>query len=134
MNETELNQKFMGYEREIRNLQDQLNAVERAILDMASINEGIEDLKGKEEKEILAPVGRGIFAKTKLLSEILTVEVGEGVFVEKSIEDTKKLIEKQKEKMLNAQKEIESQLDKVNHEVTETMRDFQESQKALSEK
>jgi prefoldin alpha subunit len=127
MDENELNQKFMVYEQQIRQLQDQLNAVERAILDMSSIYEGLNDLKGKEDQEILAPMGRGIFVKAKLLSEKLTVEIGEGVFVDKSIDDTKELIKKQQEKMNKAQKDIESELEKVNQEITSTMREFQES-------
>jgi prefoldin alpha subunit len=127
MDENELNQKFMVYEQQIRQFQEQLNAVERATLDMSSIYEGLDDLKGKEEQEILAPMGRGIFVKAKLLSEKLTVEVGEGIFTEKSIDETKSLIEKQQVKMKNTQKDIESELEKINQEITVTMREFQEN-------
>lgn len=129
MNESELNQKFMVFEQEIKHYQDQLNAVEKAILDSASIYDGLNDLKGKEGQEVLAPMGRGIFAKAKLISENLKVEVGEGVFIDKSIDDTKELISTQQEKLKNMQKEIEGELTRINNEITQTMREFQEQQK-----
>ncbi|MDA3836063.1 MAG: prefoldin subunit alpha [Nanoarchaeota archaeon] len=126
MNEQDLNQKFQAYEGQIRQLQEQLKAVEQATIDMVTISSGLDDLIGKEGEEILAPIGRGILVKAKLLSEQLVVEIGEGTFIEKSIPDTKKLIATQSEKMKGAQTQIEDELEKINQEITETMREYQE--------
>lgn len=125
MNNQELNQKFAEYENQIRQLQEQLRAVEQAIYDMKVISSGVEDLKGKKDEEVLAPIGRGIFVKTKLLSEKLTVDVGGHNFVEKTIDETKDLIKGQRDKLENVKVDIENKLKTIDSEITQIMKEFQ---------
>lgn len=121
MNNEELNQKFAVFEQQIRQIQEQLGAVEQAIVDLTSINTGLEDLKGKKDEEIMAPIGRGIFVKAKLLSEDLTVDVGGKNFVNKSIPETKELIEDQVGKLNEMKEALDKELEKINNELTSTM-------------
>jgi len=125
-NQEELMQKFGMYEQQIQQLQQQLEAVEQAIVEMSSLVLGLDELIGSKDKEILAPIGRGIFVKTKLVSEDLTVDVGGKNFVKKSIPETKKLIQNQVEKLEEVKKELEGNLEEINNELTMT---FMESQK-----
>jgi len=125
-NQEELMQKFGMYEQQIQQLQQQLEAVEQAIVEMSSLVLGLDELVGSKDKEILAPIGRGIFVKTKLVSEDLTVDVGGKNFVKKSIPETKKLIQTQVEKLEEVKKELEGNLEEINNELTMT---FMESQK-----
>ncbi|MEA3414266.1 MAG: prefoldin subunit alpha [Nanoarchaeota archaeon] len=126
MNQQELEQKFKIFEQQIMQIQQQLEAIEKAILDVSSINTGLEDLKGKTDKEIMAPIGRGIYAKAKLISENLLVDVGEGNFVTKNIDETKIMIKEQMEKLQEMRKMLESEMDRINKELTDTMRSFEE--------
>jgi len=125
-NQEELMQKFGMYEQQIQQLQQQLESVEQAIIEMNSLVLGLDELVGSKDKEILAPIGRGIFTKTKLISEDLTVDVGGKNFVKKSIPETKKLIQTQVEKLEEVKKELEGNLEEINNELTMT---FMESQK-----
>lgn len=113
--------KMSMYEQQIQQLNQQLQAVEQAIIEMGSLNLGLDELVGKEGKEILAPIGKGIFAKTKLISEDLIVDVGEKTFVKKSIPDTKKLIQNQVMKLEEVKRELEDNLEKINEEVREIL-------------
>lgn len=113
--------KMSMYEQQIQQLNQQLQAVEQAIIEMGSLNLGLDELVGKEGKEILAPIGKGIFAKTKLISEDLIVDVGEKTFVKKSIPDTKKLIQDQVMKLEEVKRELEDNLEKINEEVREIL-------------
>jgi prefoldin subunit 5 len=61
----ELMFKLSMFEQQIQQLQQQLQAVEQGIVDMNSLSMGLEELKGSKGKEILAPIGRGIFAKAR---------------------------------------------------------------------
>lgn len=122
----EITQKFQMFEQQIKVFQQQLQAVEQALDEMVSLKLGLEELIGKKDKEILAPIGRGIFVKSKLISEELIVDVGDKTFVNKSIPKTKKLIEEQIKKLETAKEELNSELDKINEELT---RVFMESQK-----
>lgn len=128
MNEQELNQKFMAFEQQIKQLQEQMRAVEQAIFDMQIISTGLDDLKGQVGEEMLAPIGRGIFVKAKLLSETLTVDVGAGNFVSKSIDETKAIISDQSTKLKVTQADLSIELEKINKQITTTMQEHQTAQ------
>jgi len=117
----ELMFKLSMFEQQIQQLQQQLQAVEQGILEMNSLNLGLDELTGSTGKEIFAPIGRGIFAKTKLISENLTVDIGEKKFVKKTIPETKKIIEEQIEKLKDVKQELEENLEKVSEELQKVM-------------
>ena len=128
-NQEELMQKFGMYEQQIQQLQQQLESVEQAIIEMNSLVLGLDELVGSKDKEILAPIGRGIFTKTKLISEDLTVDVGGKNFIKKSIPETKKLIQNQVEKLEEVKKELEGNLEEINNELTTTFMNAQKEEK-----
>jgi len=117
----ELMFKLSMFEQQIRQLQQQLEAVEQGVVEMNSLNTGLDELVGKKGKEIFAPIGRGIFARAKLESEDLNVDVGGGNFVKKSIPETKKIIEEQIKKLGNVKKELEEALEKLGGELRKVM-------------
>lgn len=121
----ELNQKFQEYEQQIRQLQQQLQSVEQALKDMNNIDIGLQELKGREGNEILAPVGKGIYAKAKLLSEELTVDIGGKNYIKKSIPDTRRIMQEQIDKLKQVQKELNDNLEEINNELTQTFMNYQ---------
>ena len=123
-NQQELFFKLNIFEQQMQQLQEQLQAVERSILDLVSLNFGLEELVGSKGKEILAPIGRGIFAKTKLDSEELTIDIGGKTLVKKNIPDTKKLIEEQIKKLKEIKEELKNNLDQVREEMTNLMKEY----------
>ncbi len=116
-----MEQKFRVFEQQIMQIQEQLGAIEQALVDMTSISTGLDELVGKKDQEIMAVLGRGIYVKAKLVAEELTVDVGGKNFVEKSIPETKKLIDDQIEKIKEIKKSLEGELNKINEELTKTM-------------
>ena len=127
----ELQERFQNYEREIRQIQEQMNAIDQAIVDMGKVNFGLDELKGKKDAEIFAPVGRGIFIPAKILSDELTVDIGEGNFVKKTIPETKAVIKEQMDKLRAMRNDLESELEKISAEITKAM---EESKTKSSEK
>lgn len=128
--EQEMILKFQMFEQQIRAIQEQLQAVEQAIVEIGGLNIGLDDLIGKTGEEILAPIGRGIYVKAKLASEDLTVEIGNKSFVKKTIPEAKKLIQTQIGKLEKAREDLNSELDKINNELTKT---FMENQEKIQE-
>ena len=116
--ENELMVKFSVFEQQIRQIQQQLEVIERNVMEMNSLSIGLGELHGAEGKEILSQVGKNIFVKTKLISEELIVDIGDGNFVKKNIEDTKKLIGKQIKKLERVRDELNSALEDINNEMT----------------
>jgi len=119
----------MQMQQQIQQLGQQLDAVEQGIIEMTSLNIGLNDLVGGKNKEIMAPVGRGIFAQAKLLSDELLVDIGEGKLVKKSIPDTQKLIEEQVQKLGQAKIELNNAMEQINEELTKTMIEAQKKSK-----
>ena len=64
---------------------------------------------------------RGIFLKTKLLSEDLTVDIGNRTFVKKSIPEAQELIKEQLVKLNEVKGELNYSLDKVGEEMMKIM-------------
>lgn len=111
--------KLSMLEQRMRQLHEQLHAVESAVVEMSSLKVGLDEIS--EGKEILSSMGRGIFVKSKVLSESLTVDVGSKNFVKKSIPETKEMIGGQVKKLEDAKKEILDNLDAVEGELEGTM-------------
>ena len=122
----ELMFKLAMFEQQIKQLQEQSQVVEQAIIETSSLNLGLDDLKEGKNKEIMASIGKGIFIKARLDSEDLLVDIGSKNFVKKSIPETQELIQEQIEKLDVVKVEIEERLEEINSEVTEM---FKEAQK-----
>ena len=122
----ELYYKFAMYEKQIREMQQQIEAVENGIADLTSLNFAMDELVGNTGKEIYAPLGKGIFVKAKLISEELNVDIGNGNLVKKNIPDTKKLIFEQVKKLGGIKKELENNLDELGKEINGMMNQTQE--------
>ena len=121
--EQELTFKFQMMEQQIVAIQQQLQAVEQTLINMASLNLGLDEIK--KDKEILASVGAGIFAKAKIISEELVVGIGDKNYLKKSIPQTKKLIQEQILKLEKVRESLEGELEKINEEITRTMIEYQ---------
>jgi prefoldin alpha subunit len=133
-NEQEIMYKFGMFEQQIRELQQQIEAIERGIVELNSLNFGLDELTGSTGKEIFAPLGKGIFVNAKLLSEQLKVDIGNGNLVNKSIPETKELIEEQIKKLSQIKQELESNLEQLGEELTKMMKEIQEKQKLHQDK
>ena len=118
--------KLSIFEQQIQQLQQQLQAVEEAIMDMNSLNQGLDEVKDSVGKEILAPLGRGIFVETKLISDKLTVDIGGKNFVKKTIPETKEIIETQTKKLHKIKEELDEKIEEIGEELTRIMLESQE--------
>lgn len=127
--EQELAQRFAIFEEQIKLLQEQIAAVEQASINLTEINLGLDELIGKTNSEILAPIGRGIFVKAKLLSEDLIVDVGEKNFVKKSIPETKTTLKNQINKLNGIKGELDKEMEKISDELTNVFMEHQNRNK-----
>ncbi len=127
-NQQELMFKLQMFEQQLQQIQQQLQAVEQGIVEMNQLNLGLNELVGSEGKEIFAPIGRGIFAKAKLMSEELTVDVGGQNLVKKTIPETKEIIEGQIKKLKEAKKDLEKAMSEVNTEFMKLIEEAQQGQ------
>ena len=124
MDEKELQMRFQIFEQQIMQIQQQIQAIDQATVEIDLLEKGLNDLSGKKDSEILAPLGKGIFAKAKLISEDLMVDVGGKNLIIKSIPETQELIKVQLTKLQEVKVQLEEELEKINMELTKTMFNF----------
>lgn len=120
--------KLSIFEQQMQQLQQQLQAIEQGIVEMNSLNIGLDELVGSKGKEIFTPIGKGIFAKANLLSEDLIVGIGGKNFVKKNIPETKKIIEGQIKELEDVKKDLEKSMDQLNHEFIKLIEEAQAKQ------
>lgn len=125
----ELMFKLSMFEQQIQHLQQQLQAVEESMIDLSLLNTGLEEITTSVGKDILAPLGRGIFVEAKLLSDKLTVDVGNRNFVKKTIPQTKKIIDEQIKKLEEIKDELNEKIEEISEELTDAISEMQKESK-----
>lgn len=108
--------KLSMFEQQMRQMQEQINSIESGLNDLSFLNLGLNDLNDSTGKDILAPVGRGIFVKAKIASEDLIVDVGSKNLVKKNIPETQEIIKEQISKLKEVKEELEENIEKVSKE------------------
>jgi prefoldin alpha subunit len=125
----ELMFKFNMFEQQIRQLQEQMQAVEQVCIELQSLSFSLDDIKGSEGKEIVAHIGRGIHARAKLLSEDLLVDIGGGNIVKKDVDGAKELIKGQVKKLEDIKLDLDKAMQSINEELTKIFLEAQRSKK-----
>lgn len=121
-------------QQEAEKINSQLETVEQQITELSSFTSYLTTLNTLKEKdtEILASIGKGIYAKTNLINKDLYVEVGSGVVLKKTPADVQKVIDNQTKKLKEIRLQLINQREICLHtfqEILEEMRQQQEGNK-----
>ena len=104
-----------------RMISQQLEGVDSSILEIEYLKNSLDELKlVKKDSEILAPMSNGIFVKASIHNvDKLLVNVGNNVVVEKSIEETKVLLDEQAKEMMTMRETLIGQMQKLEDRLME---------------
>ncbi|MEK6875313.1 MAG: prefoldin subunit alpha [Nanoarchaeota archaeon] len=134
MNKEELIYKIGILEQQSEQLQRQLQMIEQSFNELSKLKIDLEDLKNSKGKEIMAPIGRGIFIKSKIIEENLLVDIGSKNLVVKSIAETQELIQEQIKKLHEVQEFMNSSLHELGHEMEKAVEEIQKEIEGKREK
>ncbi|MBS3094718.1 prefoldin subunit alpha [Candidatus Pacearchaeota archaeon] len=126
INQQELMLRLSVYEQQINQLQEQIQAIEKGIVDINILNIGLDELRNAKGKEIFAPIGKGIFVKSKIEADDLIVDIGEGKMVSKTVDETKKILEKQTIKFEEIKNEMKIAMENLGREFEKSMQEYSE--------
>lgn len=112
----EILQKAMMLKQQSEEVENQLNFVQQQISELDGFSKTLEELDSVKEKEMLAPLGKGVYAKADRRDEKLFVEVGAGVLVRKTAKEAKKVIVEQIRKFSEARIHLTVQLEAFKQE------------------
>lgn len=118
INTQELQQKYMKLQtnnQQLQQLQQQLQAVQNQLVEVQTILLALDDIaKTEVGKEMFVPLSSGIFVKAEIKdNKMLKVNVGSNTVVEKSVQDTKALLDRQILDLNKLNEELTSQYAKV---------------------
>ena len=119
----EMFMKFGFFEKQIKQINQQLEAIGQALFDLNNLYLDLDKIK--DNQEIIASIGKGIFIRGKTTSKKLMVDIGEGKIIEKTIPETKDLLKNQIQKLDKIKEELEDNLEKINLELDEVVKESQ---------
>ena len=113
-----LQQKYMEMQalsQQIQQVQKQLELIVNQVQELNSTKEALDNIsKTPLDTEIRVPVASGIFVKGKITdNKDVTVNVGAGAAVKKTIPEAKELIDQQLKEITNFRAELEVNLNQL---------------------
>lgn len=118
--------EFQILNQEVQKLQEQLQNINNNVQELQILKNSLEEVKDIKNKEILIPLGQGIFTKgnIKNTDELIT-NVGSNILVEKNLKETKDMV---KLNILN----LSQVLEKTQEEINKNVEKLQELQKEIT--
>lgn len=120
--------KIQMMEQETNQLNEQLKSVDQNVAEMNDLKASLEEIESNDNKEIMANLGKRIFLPVDIRDKSLIVEVGKGNFVKKSVGDTKKIVDEESDKLMDAKNQIMGRLDELQNEMNKMIMEFQKAQ------
>ena len=109
--------KIQMMEQETNQLNEQLKMVDQNVVEMNDLKASLDEIDSNENKEIMANLGKRIFIPVDIREKSLIVEVGKGNFVKKSVPDTKKIVDEEGNKLMEAKNQIMGRLDELQNDM-----------------
>lgn len=115
-------------EQTAETLNSRINMVNTVIADLTYANMTLEGLeKQKENAELLVPIGGGSYIKAKLENpDKVTVGIGAGVSVEKTLLEAKDIISKRLQGMEKTKASLQQQFSQIVERINEDKEKFEE--------
>ena len=113
-------------ERQSRELEQNLQIVDQQIRELNSFSDSLKSFDSRDDKEIFAPFGKGVYSKATLHEKDLLVNVGAGVFVKKSPNETIAAIDSQLSQLKEARRHLSMQLEAYAQNFRSLLAEFKE--------
>jgi prefoldin alpha subunit len=115
-------------EQESNQLNEQLQMIEQNVNEMLELKASLDEIDKKENKEILANLGKKIYIPVEIKDKNLIVEVGKGHYVKKTPDETIKLVESQLDKLMDGKNQIMNRLEELQKEMMGLIREIEKEQ------
>ena len=103
--------KLSILQEEAKRLEEQINIVNNQLGEFEMLKMSLNNLNGGE---ILAGLGKGLYVKSEIKEKELFVNVGAGIVVKKSKDETEKIINRQIIQMAELKDVLLHEIEKIN--------------------
>ena len=105
-------------DQELRKIEEQYKLIDQTIMNIELTKLNLEGIKKLKKTEILASLAEGIYVKANIDSvDKVLVNVGKGVVVEKTIEETKEILDKKIDELSMLKTILSSEAEKILNEI-----------------
>ncbi len=116
-------------EKQSQEIEQNLEIIDTQILELEKFQQNIEFFSKSEEKQSISSLGRGVFVKTSLENKDLFVDVGSGIIIKKTPEQTQKTIKTQIENIQQARVQLLAQLEATRSQFQALLQQIETSEK-----
>ena len=110
------------YKEQLKTLEYQFSLIQTTIADQTRAKITLEQLNGvKDETELLLPIGGGGFINAKIMnSSKILYDVGEGIVIEKSIDDAINKVDSRIKELQQTEEKISTMANQIQNELNNT--------------
>ncbi len=106
-------------QEEGKKIEEQLNLFTQQSIELSNLQENLKNFHETKQKEILASFGKGIFFKSDVREKGFFVNVGGGIVLKKSYEETREIISRQIVQIDKIRAELVKEIQKLNSQIVE---------------
>ena len=106
-------------DQQLKQLEQKAIELEKNVYELQLSSLALEDLQGKKGSEVMIPLAGGIFVRGKIEdAEKVIVHVGNKILAKKTLDQAKKIVEKQIDKLSKERLKIDKEMNKMIAKMT----------------
>ncbi len=106
--------QLVSLQEEAKRIEATIQDIDARAQEFQDLKQSVEKLEDEQGKDILAPVGRGIFFKSELKEKKLYVNVGSDIVVKKNPKQAAEIVGNQIKELENLRDNLFSEMQKIN--------------------
>jgi len=113
---------------EAQEIEERVSLINQQINELEEFNRGLEELKKSKEDKILASLGKGVFLPASLTEKQLYLGVGAGIYVKKSLDETKEVVLGQVRKLIEMKGDLMERDNILGNEMQELIKKIEKKE------
>jgi len=118
-------QKAQVLEYHLKQTEQQIELVKQQYAELEQTQAQLQTLETNDTKEILASLGKGLYLPTIIREKRLFVEVGAGVIVRKTPEETKKVVQEQLQHLHTIKEQLAANFDFYLNQLSQMIQEIE---------
>ena len=120
--------KLSILQQEAGKIEEQLQLVNQQIAEFEILKMSLEKISKSGREEILAPVGKGVYLRTKPLENELFVNIGANIVLKKTPKEAEKIIDSQINELGKLKEDLVGNIEKINLQLQNLVEEAQKEQ------
>ena len=108
---------------------EKIQAIDNQISELESLKLSLKKMEKSKGREMLSPLGRGIFLKTEVKDEKVFVNVGSKTLVKRTFPEAAEIVDTQVKEMENLKHQLMHNIEEINQALAGLLEEAQKEEK-----